>query len=314
MEIIRGTRLNAKKRDVVLTIGKFESIHLGHRALIEKTVSLAKHNEMVSAVMVFEPHPNIFFGNASYRPIFTEEERVCLLKNLEVDYFLVQPFDENFATIAPENFCDIIFSEIHAKIVVVGEDYRFGHERAGTVSMLQAYAKNFNAIVNVIPARKQETFAISTSNIRHLLAENNLPEANKLLGPPFFIRGTTQQGQQLGRKLGFPTLNIYPNEGKKFLPSDGVYVTQTTIDNKTYDSVTNIGLRPTITQQTQLRSVETHLLSGALSTQDFYNQPIKVAFLAFIRPEENFSSLDALKLQIQRDLDTANHYFKGATT
>jgi len=304
MEIIRGNEMPV---DCVLTIGKFESIHLGHQALIKEVIFHAGQNELVSAVMFFDPHPYVVLGDSEYKPLLTEIERSYLLENLGLDYLLVRPFDRDFAALSPETFCDEIFCDYKARVVIVGEGYRFGYQREGTVSLLQERAKVFGAVVKIVPSvDRWEKGKVSTSHIRNLLTANELSEVQQLLGFPFFVMGVTQRGRQLGRELGFPTLNIYPNG--KFLPEDGVYVTLTDIDGIPYPGVTNIGLRPTVSPHSKTRSVETHLLDfpEKVASQEFYGQHIKTEFLHFIRPERKFASLEDLKTQLIIDVKTAN--------
>jgi len=291
----------------VLTIGKFEGIHLGHQALLTEVVRQAKRLGIASAAMIFEPHPYIFLNDAQYKPLFTKDERSHLLENTGLDYIFYCPFDKNFAALSPKDFCEMLFDKYRAKLVIVGENYRFGKDRTGDVALLQAEAAKYNAKVQGIPTCRggnlppEDTLQsiISTSNIRKYLAESNVAEANRQLGFPFFIMGEVVSGKQLGRTIGFPTLNMYPSS-EKFLPSDGVYVTQTTVNSATYRGVTNIGLRPTVDSGSKVRSVETHLLG--YSGPELYGERVKTELLEFIRPECRFNSLEELKAQIAKDV------------
>jgi len=290
----------------VLTIGKFEGIHLGHQALLAQVVNMAKSLGLASAAMVFEPHPYIFFGNTSYKPLFTNNERNHLLLATGLEHIISTQFDESFATLSPRDFSKKIFAEHNAKLVIVGENYRFGKNRAGDIDFLRKEADTHKAQVQtVLPVSFCRCEPISTSTIRKLLSQNNLSEANRQLGFPFFIIGTVTRGKQLGRTLNFPTINIYPTE-EKFLPMDGVYATQTIINGEKYNGVTNIGLRPTVDNSGSVRSVETHLFNY---TKDLYDQHVKTELLEFIRPEQRFNSLDELKAQIALDALSAQKFF-----
>jgi len=292
----------------VLTIGKFEGIHLGHQTLLMEVKRQAKSHRLSSAVMIFDPHPYIYLNNTQYKPLFTKEERSHILQNIgPPDYLFYYPFDKTFAALSPQDFCKILFEKYSAKLVIVGENYRFGKNRVGDIVFLQKCAATYNAKVQVVPPCKSSLVpsenttqsVISTSNIRKHLAELNLLEANCQLGFPFFIMGTVTKGKQLGRTIGFPTLNVYPPD-EKFLPSDGVYATQTTINGVKYYSVTNIGLRTTVESDCKIRTTETHLLNYTGS--DLYGEHIKVELLEFIRHEYHFNSLDELKTQIAKDI------------
>jgi len=290
-----------------LTIGKFEGIHLGHQALLTEVTHQAKQLGIASAAMIFEPHPYIFLNDAQYKPLFTNDERSHLLENTGLDYIFYCLFDKNLVELSPHNFCEMLFDRYNAKLVIVGENYRFGKDRAGDIALLQSEAAKHDAKVQVaptcrggiLPPENMTQPIISTSNIRKYLAENNLAEANRQLGFPFFIMGEVAKGKQLGRTIGFPTLNIYPTD-EKFLPTDGVYATQTIVNGTTYRGVTNIGRRPTVDNNSKVRSVETHLLDYTGS--DLYGEQIKTELLEFIRPEYRFNSLDELKTQIAKDV------------
>ena len=266
-------------KNCVLTIGKFEGIHLGHQALLNKVVRRAQILKIASAVMVFEPHPYIFFGNADYKPLFTNEERNKLLTNIGVDYIFTCPFDENFAALSPQKFCKKIFDEYSAKVVIVGKDYRFGKDRVGDVELLREEAESYGAKVEIISSVEQDaggqaTRTISTSNIRKLLTDGNIAEVNLQFGFPFFITGIAAKARQSDRKLGF-TLNVHLSK-EKFLPSDGVYVTRTKVNDATYHSITNIGLHSTV-DGCVTRSATTHLPDYTGADPD--GECIKVEFL-----------------------------------
>ena len=317
----------------VLAVGKFECIHLGHRALIDEVVRLAQRgtalgsSALISAMIVFEPHPYRVLVDPKYKPLFTGPEREFLARRLDIDYLLEYPFDREFAAMPPADFCRLLFEDLQGRIIVVGEGYRFGHKREGTIDTLRQIARKYGAQVHVVAPRKGDMNTrindimpfsdlgagehishlhnmskISTSTIHGLLSQNKLTEAESLLGYPFFISGTVAPGRQLGRTIGFPTANLYPQEDK-FLLTDGVYATRTILDGNRYKSITNIGVRPTIETTDAPRSVETHLLG--YTGVELYGKHIYVEFLSFIRPERRFESLEALKAQILADCKTS---------
>lgn len=283
----------------VLTIGKFEGLHLGHQALIQKTVHHANLLGISSAIMIFSPHPNIYFGDTGYKPLFTADEHAHILDSMGINHAFAYPFDEKLTNLLPKDFCNIIFTDFKAKMVIVGENFRFGKNRIGDIAFLKSEAASYNANIQALPDITANETKISTSQIRNFLANTKLKEACLQLGFPFFIMGTIAKGKQLGRTIGFPTLNIYPPEDK-FLPLDGVYATHTTINGIKYRSITNIGLRPTVDSTTKIRSVETHLLN--YNGNGLYDKHCKVELLKFIRPEYRFNSLDELKAQIEKDI------------
>ena len=305
MKIIRGNM----HEDCVLAMGKFECIHLGHKDLIGEVTRLAKNARMPSTVMVFDPHPIAVLVDMDYKVLFTIEERAAILEGLGIDYMLVCPFNDKFAALSPAEFCDMLFDQLRAKIVVVGKEYRFGKWREGTVTVLQERAVSSGSMVyGITPNLQDSAFSdekkkISTSAIRSLISANRLPEATQLLGFPFFVQGVVSKGRQLGRELGFRTLNLYPPKDK-FLPVDGVYASQVLVNGMVYQGITNVGLRPTVSSGETVRTVETHLLD--YDGGDLYGQEIRAELLYFIRPEQRFDSLEALKAQIHKDIELRN--------
>jgi riboflavin kinase/FMN adenylyltransferase len=291
-----------------LAVGKFESIHRGHRALVQEVICLAKEKGLASAVAAFTPHPYRVLGNGDYKPLFTQRERARLLEQQGVDYLLEYPFNEDLIALPPADFGQIIFQQLQAHTVVVGEGYRFGHNRAGTVQTLQDLAKQYKR--EVITTDNYGN--ISTSSIRALLdgeSEANAPQlkkATQLLGFPYFAMGTVAHGRKLGHGLGFPTANLYP-PADKFLPQYGVYITQTTAKNRLYNGITHVGLRPTVNASETAPAIETHLFGY---NEDAYGLEIKVDFLQFLRAEQRFENFDALKAQVNKDIRKAKGYFK----
>jgi riboflavin kinase/FMN adenylyltransferase len=274
----------------VLTIGKFEGIHLGHRALLCEVRDRAKAAGLTSVAVVFEPHPFKFLHDSNYAPIFTRPERDQLIREIGIDKIVTFEFTADFAAMSAADFCREIFEGLQAREVVVGENYRFGRNREGSAETMQAYGK---------VCTLSSVGDISTSKIREFLIKSEMENAARLLGFPFFVEGVVTEGRKLGRVLGFPTLNIYP-PADKFLPQNGVYETQTIIGGKSFRGLTNIGTRPTVSENEGRVSVETHIpaLSGEL-----YGTNIKVEFTRFIRPERKFSSAEELTAQICKDME-----------
>ena len=305
MKHIHGTSLPCS--DIVLTIGKFEGIHLGHVALIKDMVKRAKELGLPSVVLAFEPHPFEVLSDADYKPLYTLNERTYLLDKVPgVDFALTYPFTKELADITPEGFCSMVFENLRAREVFVGENFGFGSRRSGNASFLKERARVYGARVHVAGLMHDEGVftgqQISTSNIRDLVIQGKLQEARSQLGHPFFMIGETVVGRQIGRVMGFPTLNIIPPVGK-FLPQNGVYSTVTTIDGVRHPSITNIGLNPTI-NTTSLRTVETHVLDApeSILTQELYGHEILLEVTSFLRPEMKFASRDELVRQISLDI------------
>ncbi len=322
-------RLNASgiKMDTpcVLTVGKFESVHLGHQKLFSEVLRLSKELNLPSGAVTFDPHPNMLFGSPDYRPLFTAAERAYIMEGLGLDYMLVFPFDAAFAAQSPEEFCAKLFNNLNAAAVVVGEGFRFGKNGAGTPEILRREAARHSAAhkhtgtndihdasrqnmarVLVIPHQSTDGGEkVSTSDIRKLITNRELEKAAEVMGFPFFIMGTVTHGKQIGRTMGFPTVNLLTARDK-LLPPDGVYATRTFLGDKSFRSITNIGVRPTVQQttlpgETASRTVESFLIGF---NGDLYNTSLRTEFLRFIRPEKKFANIDELRAQITKDIES----------
>jgi len=316
MKIINAAPLNIN--GLAMTIGKFEALHYGHRHLIKLVSEYAQANNMPSAVLSFMPNPIKVLHNADYKPLFTPAEQAILLHS--VDYWISHPFDAAFAQLSPREFCQWLYKEMRCRALFVGEEFRFGRGREGTPNMLQQFSNDFyiygehSEILNVVTVPNQNSGIekVSTSKIRALLEKVQMLDAAALLTRQFFLIGNVKVGRQLGRTIGFPTVNLHPPKDK-FLPPDGVYVTTTRIaefaknffESKPYHSITNIGTNPTV-HATNPRKVETHIFDF---DSDLYGQNIMIEFHHYLRPQHTFENLEALKQQIAQDVQMARGFF-----
>jgi riboflavin kinase / FMN adenylyltransferase len=284
-----------------LALGNFDGIHLGHRAVIQ-TLQPPPETSCYKTVVSFDPHPQVFFKGQP-KPLLTVLlEKVQLLESLGVDQLVLLPFDENLAALSPEDFVEkILVQQLHAQKISVGFNFGFGCQRSGTVEDLKAIASQYNIPVHIVPPETLEGGEVSSSEIRLALTTGDVLRAKRLLGRPYSLSGTVVKGQQLGRTLGFPTANLsVPNQ--KFIPRQGVYrvaVQGSTLKQEQL-GVMNIGMRPTLDGICQ--TLEVHLLDWS---GDLYGHTVTVDLEQFLRPEQKFESLDALKDQIQRDCVSA---------
>jgi riboflavin kinase/FMN adenylyltransferase len=289
----------------VLTVGKFEGIHLGHQKLVSEVVSQARELGVPSAVVTFHPHPYALFGQPGYMPLFTLDEREHILAGLGVDYLLVFPFDRAFASQTPEQFAKLLFENLHAKVLIVGEGFRYGKGQLGDASTLRIEASKRGASIITAPTiNAVGKGKISTSDIRKLVSGCELALAAEALGFSFFIMGTVAHGKRIGSRIGYPTVNIYPH-GDKLLPPDGVYATVTNAGDKSYASVTNVGLRPTVNSEQNGRTVESYLIGY---DGDLYGEVIRTEFHHFIRPEQKFNGITELRERIAKDVEESMRF------
>ncbi len=297
-----------------VALGNFDGVHQGHRQVIQPVLptpgAVDQGTHPYATVVTFRPHPQEFFTGQPRLLLTPLTEKAAQLSTLGVKQLVLLPFDRALASLNPEQFFEqVLVQQLKAVQVSIGSDFCFGQQRSGTASDLQAIAARYGIAVTIASLKHLGDERVSSSAIRQALQEGNLPYANQLLGRPYRLIGKVTQGQQLGRTLGFPTANLQlPPD--KFLPRLGSYAVRVHICDRDHTvdlaavpslpGVMNIGYRPTVDGKTQ--TIEVHLLDWA---GDLYDQTLIVHLEAFLRSEQSFPSLDALKAQIQADSDRA---------
>ncbi|MGN0374754.1 MAG: bifunctional riboflavin kinase/FAD synthetase [Butyrivibrio sp.] len=292
-------------RKTVVTFGKFDGIHKGHRKLFAAAREIADREGLLLAAFAFKVAGGCSFGYMEKEQITTFEEREEIFEELGADIIVEYPFDEEVARTEPLAFLEqIIKNRLNAAYVVVGSDWQFGKDRAGNTDMLKAAQKlyNFNAVV--LDKELYQGKEISSSWIREEIRNGNMENVNILLDYPYTIKGTVEHGNHIGTSMGFPTVNIVPGENK-LLPPRGVYASKVLIDNKMYYGVTNIGVKPTVSSEERL-TIETFILNFE---GDIYREDLKVQLFHFQRPEMKFSDRGNLANQIKQDVDFTKSYF-----
>ena len=232
------------------------------------------------------------------RTILTGAERRKHLEGLGIDYMVECPFVPEIIQMEPEAFVEkILVGQLHAKYIAVGPDFRFGHNRRGSVKLLKQLAPVFGYEVEVFEKECLEDKVISSTYVRYMLQNGEMETVEKLLGYPYYVSGTVVHGHAIGRKLGIPTLNLIPDD-EKMLPPNGVYLTKTVFGQEEHLGITNVGVKPTISGE-ELKGIETHLFDYE---GDLYGREVTVVFYAFERPERRFESLENLKKQLREDV------------
>lgn len=280
-----------------IALGSFDGLHLGHLSLINKTIELSKTNNSKSMIFTFKNHP-LSIINAEMVPklLLNNETKVAILSKLGVDYINMIEFNKNVMQMCPEEFVSGIVSKYNACGLIVGFNYRFGYKNLGDVELLETLSKKYGFKLYVMSPVEYGGEPISSSRIRNVLSEEgNINKANFMLSRQFMIEGAVIKGKQLGRKLGFPTINL--NYDRSFvLPRGGVYYTNIEYMNSIYKGITNIGYNPTV-ENTKL-SVETFILNF---NQDIYGENVRIYFIDRIRDEKKFYSLEELSAQLIKD-------------
>lgn len=306
MEIINGLHnLRPRHRGCVLTVGNFDGVHRGHRALIEALCNKAQALSVPSMLMTFEPQPREFFAGEKLPARLTRfREKVHLLKQTGLDRLLCLPFNEGTANIEADWFAgEFTADKVDAKHVLIGDDFRFGRGREGGYALFQKYGDKFGYKVSAMSTLLQGQQRISSTLIRQTLAAGDFPAAAQMLGHEYFIMGRVVYGRQLGRQLEVPTANIRLQRYRAAL--EGVYcVTVEGIGDEVRQGIANIGVRPTVDGKEPLLEVHVFDYAG-----DLYGDLIKVTFKQKLRDEQAFESIDALKTQIGADLRQARQWF-----
>lgn len=303
MDYIRGST-DFKLKNSAVTLGKFEGLHLGHQLLFNRVISY-KEQGLQAVTFSFLMHPGSFFAKKEYNLLYTEEEKVNKLRRIGMDVLVSYPFTEEVRSMEAEDFIkDVLVGKMDAKIIVVGNDFRFGHNRRGDIQMLMKYEEIYGYKVIAYEKERWHEIVIGSSEIRNKLQTGNIEEVNEMLGQPYSILGTILHGRKIGRTLGMPTTNILPGENK-LLPPCGIYVTYTLIDGVRYKGVTNIGYKPTVGEEKNI-GVETFLLDF---DQDLYGKEIEVELLHYLRPEVKFDTLAELKTAMEQDIVNSRMYF-----
>ncbi|CRZ34449.1 riboflavin kinase/FMN adenylyltransferase [Herbinix hemicellulosilytica] len=287
-----------------VTLGKFDGLHLGHQMLINEVLSQKKLG-MTSVMFTFLYHPHNVISDNEIKLIYTEEEKKAKLEKYGLDILISYPFTFYTKSLEPEDFVkDILVQKLDAKVIVVGNDFRFGRERRGDVNMLKAMEDIYGFKVITFEKKTWKDKVISSSVIRNELEKGNIEAVNAMLGAPYSVFGRVLHGKKIGRTLGMPTINLIP-PANKLLPPRGVYISRTIIDGKAYPGMTNIGVKPTVGNEEPV-GIETYIYDFNMN---LYGQEVSVEFLKYIRPEIKFGSLDELKHRMAEDLDLGKKYF-----
>lgn len=309
MEYIQNQLDYTIKEDTVITLGKFDGLHRGHELLMNKMFEKSRECGYSTVVFTFDIPPRRQADGESARVLTTNEEKRCIFEKTGVDYLFECPFTREIMSMPPERFIRWIAEAFHVRCIVVGNDFHFGHNRAGDYRMLQAYADSYGYEVIVLEKMKEDGRDISSSFVREEILKGRIEKANRLLGYEFFVLSSVVSGRKLGRRLGIPTINM-EFDADKLLPPNGVYMSRVLIDGKDYPGVTNVGCKPTVSDSGRI-VVETHIVGYA---GDLYERRLAVRFLRFIRPEMHFASVEELQRQMRQDIEFVTNLLRNELT
>ncbi len=290
------------KRGSVITIGTFDGVHLGHRAILKKVVDQARARDLNAVLLTFFPHPRMVVQKQTdLKLLNTLEEKIQLLEGLGIDHLVVHPFTKEFSRLtAVEYVRDLLVNKLKAKKIIIGYDHRFGRNRTANIDDLKEFGAIYDFEVEEISAQQKDAVAISSTKIRRALESGDMTTANTYLGEAYPLSGAVIHGQSLGHSLGFPTANFIIDVPYKLIPKQGVYLSKAIINDQAFFGLTNIGTNPTVGGVDQ--RVETHFLG---LSANLYDHPLQIDLLSRIRDQKVFPNLTALKEAITADIQYA---------
>lgn len=306
MKIICDTTEFQISQKAAVAIGKFDGVHKGHMELLSHIIQM-KEQKMAAVVFTFHPSAAVFFGQTKGAELTTREEKRQLFEKIGIDILVEFPLNKETAATSPEEFIEkILVQQMRAGYIAAGEDVSFGHKGLGNRQLLEQMAAKLDYRLDIINKVYENEREISSTYVREEVEKGNMETTARLLGRYYSFEGQVERGNRLGRKLGMPTLNLYPDE-EKLLPPKGVYYSQVKFEGGTYPGITNIGLKPTV-NSTRNISVETYLYDF---DKDMYGRKIVTELLQFKRPERKFDSLEQLKMQMEKDIAQGRKFHKS---
>ncbi len=306
MRVIRGTSDFRVEESTVVAIGKFDGIHKGHGEII-KTMLEYKSRGLKMAVFTFDiPPASVFYGK-NRKVLTTNEEKRKIFQELSVDYLIEFPFGREAAGISAEQFIKrILLDRLHMKAAVVGTDCRFGYQGRGDTALLKAFGERYGFDTVVVDKMLYEGREISSTYVREEIEAGNIVKANHLLLRPYLFYGKVVHGRRLGRTLGMPTVNLLP-EPEKLLPPNGVYFSRVNHMGQEYRAITNIGSKPTVSDENSVTGIETYIYNF---NEEIYGDYLYVSLYQFVRREMKFPTVESLKEQMQSDIRKGEKWHK----
>ena len=292
----------------VATIGFFDGVHLGHRYLINQEKIAASQCGWCSSIITFPVHPRQVI-QSDYQPqlLSSPEEKIELLDQTGVDHCILLPFTQELSKLTAWEFMQLLYDKYKVRMLVIGYDHRFGHNRAETFEDYCRYGRELGIHIMQATAYTQEQDKVSSSAIRRALLSGDVMTAKKHLGYNYFLEGTVVGGYQVGRKIGFPTANLRVDFPNKLIPSIGVYAVRVHVAGQQWKGMLSIGYRPTLNNGNDL-SIEVHILDFE---GDIYHQKMRLEFIEYLRPEIKFDSIDELVLQMHKDKEETMKVFNA---
>ncbi|PYL71549.1 MAG: hypothetical protein DMF22_06500 [Verrucomicrobia bacterium] len=303
MEVLRSIAdLESLRGPLFLAIGVFDGVHLGHQAVISTATRHAGSADGAPLVVTFDPHPvKVLRPHNAPHLLTATQHKIALIRDLGVEHLLVINFDKKFAATSPEKFVEELLAHSRPlREVCVGHEWSFGKDRRGNLDLLKRLGAQFDFNVVGIPPVLVSGEVVSSTAIRQAVEKGDFPKAAEMLGREYTILGMVTRGDNLGKKIGFPTANLSAHSEQ--FPPNGVYLAKAWIRGVSYHGVINLGYRPTVSSGKSERVLEIHLLDF---NRDIYGEDVEVQFVSYLRPEKKFDNVDALARQIALDVQQA---------
>lgn len=303
MKIYDGIAEFPRKNNAIVTSGTFDGVHIGHQKILATLKEIAKQEAGETVLITYWPHPRLVLDkeNNGIKLLTIFEEKAALLERFGLDHLVRIPFTKEFSNLSSKQFIhEILVEGLGTKTLVIGYDHKFGKNREGSFASLQENADEYGFKIREIPRQDIENVGVSSSKIRKALSAGDIHISNQYLGWEYCINGTVIHGNQLGRKLGYPTANIEVGSDLKLIPAGGSYAAKVTHDGDAYLGMLNIGIRPTVNGSEQ--TIEVHIFDF---DKVIYGDAIRVQLIRLIRFEQKFDSLEALKNQLALDKEMA---------
>ena len=299
MKVLEIGQLSETIPHAIVTSGTFDGVHIGHKKILSGIVNQAKEHNGKSVVLTFWPHPRLILNpkDSQLKLLSTFSERVQLIEEANIDYLIKIPFTKEFSQLTSEQFVNqILIDKLGTKKFVIGYDHHFGKDRGGSLAFLKANEQRFGFEVQEIPRQDIDHVGVSSTKVRKALIEGHVHLANEYLGHFYSLFVKVVPGDKLGSKIGFPTANISIAEEYKLIPRDGVYAVLISIEDKVYNGMSNIGIRPTVDGVN--RKIEVNIFDFA---REIYGKQISIKFIKRIRDEIKFDGLESLQKQLSKD-------------
>ena len=293
-------------KNPVLTLGTFDGVHLGHQQIISFLKESAQKVDGETVLFTFHPHPRMVLhpDDHGMKLIQSIDERIKKLEEYGIDHLIMFPFSAEFSRLTATEFVrDILVNKVNVRVMTIGYNHHFGRNREGNLELLKELGEVYEFEVQEIPAFRNNDISVSSTKIRRAIESGDISTANRYLGEKFSFLGSVVKGDQLGTKIGFPTANIEPLSQYQIIPKQGVYAVKVELDGITYGGMMNIGIRPTVSDTNEKR-IEINLFGF---DQMIYDSVLRVTVIEWIRDEQGFSSVEALKEQLQNDKKACLH-------